>query len=226
MTREMIVAAFGTNLATNTEQASNTLLPKVLSGRQLLITDRTGAEKNASLFFVSPSQINYLIPSEVSSLGPIIVRLTDGVATIAAEFADLTLVNPSIFSANADGKGVVAGVVVRVKSDGSQVYESASQYDASEGKSVSLPIDLGAETDRVFLGIFGTGFRFVRQVSDIKVSLGGIEAAITYVGPQFIFPGLDQINVEVPRSLIGAGEVDIAVTVGGNPANLVRAAFK
>jgi len=38
--------------------------------------------------------------------------------------------------------------------------------------------------------------------------------------------GLDQVNVLIPRSLIGRGEVDVVLTVDGKPANTVRVAIK
>jgi uncharacterized protein (TIGR03437 family) len=35
------------------------------------------------------------------------------------------------------------------------------------------------------------------------------------------YPGLDQINLYVPRSLAGAGEVPVVLTVDGVTANVV-----
>lgn len=40
------------------------------------------------------------------------------------------------------------------------------------------------------------------------------------------FAGLDQLNVRVPRSLIGRGEVDVAVRVDGRAANTARVSVK
>jgi uncharacterized protein (TIGR03437 family) len=47
-----------------------------------------------------------------------------------------------------------------------------------------------------------------------------------YVGPQLTFDGLDQINVRLPRTLAGKGEVDLAVTVDDKLANTTRLSFK
>jgi uncharacterized protein (TIGR03437 family) len=38
--------------------------------------------------------------------------------------------------------------------------------------------------------------------------------------------GLDQVNVAVPRTLIGRGEVDIVLAVDGKAANTVRVNIK
>ncbi|MBL8168727.1 MAG: hypothetical protein JNJ50_11265, partial [Acidobacteria bacterium] len=40
------------------------------------------------------------------------------------------------------------------------------------------------------------------------------------------FVGLDQINVPLPRSLAGRGEVDVVMTVDGVAANTIRIRIK
>jgi hypothetical protein len=55
-----IAAAFGPNLATHTEAARTIPLPSSLAGTEVHITDSTGAQATTPLFFVSPSQLNYL----------------------------------------------------------------------------------------------------------------------------------------------------------------------
>ena len=42
-----------------------------------------------------------------------------------------------------------------------------------------------------------------------------------YAGEQPSYPGLDQLNLEMPPSLRGSGEVQIVLTVDGQPANPV-----
>ena len=52
--------------------------------------------------------------------------------------------------------------------------------------------------------------------------IGGAEVPVLYVGPQGDYAGLDQVNVELPRSLFGKGESEIALSVEGRIANRVR----
>ena len=40
------------------------------------------------------------------------------------------------------------------------------------------------------------------------------------------FAGLDQVNLLLPRSLAGRGDVDVALTVDGKAANIVRINIK
>ena len=69
--------------------------------------------------------------------------------------------------------------------------------------------------------LFGTGLRHVSSLSTVRVKIGGEEAEVFYAGPQGDFIGLDQVNVRVPRSLSGRGEVELVLMVDGQVANTV-----
>jgi uncharacterized protein (TIGR03437 family) len=43
----------------------------------------------------------------------------------------------------------------------------------------------------------------------------GVEATVDYAGTQGTNPGLDQINVTIPQSLAGTGNVPVLLSVGG-----------
>ena len=60
----------------------------------------------------------------------------------------------------------------------------------------------------------------------MKVTIGGIDVPVTYAGIQPTFVGLDQINVQLSRSLAGKGEVDMVVTVDGKTANTAMVSVK
>ena len=61
----------------------------------------------------------------------------------------------------------------------------------------------------------------IGKVRQIRI-IGGEEAEVLFAGSQGGFVGLDQINVHVPRSLIGRGEVDLVLIVDGLPANTMK----
>ncbi len=48
----------------------------------------------------------------------------------------------------------------------------------------------------------------------------------SYSGPQLQYPGPDQINLELPRSLAGAGAVTVKVSVGGSFSKTGFLAFR
>jgi uncharacterized protein (TIGR03437 family) len=47
-----------------------------------------------------------------------------------------------------------------------------------------------------------------------------------FAGPQGQYAGLDQINLRLPQSLRGRGDLDVVLTVDGKTANTVRINIK
>jgi len=218
---EEITAIFGTGLATATQAATSTSLPTTLASTTVKVRDSAGTERLAPLFFVSPGQINYLIPpGTVNGAATVTVASGDGIISIGT--AQIATVAPSLFSANADGQGVAVGVVIRSSNGQAQPSEPVFQFNAAQNKYVTRPIDLGPETDQVFLVLFGTGLRNRSSLPAVTVKLGGVDGQVDFAGAQGSFVGLDQINVLIPRSLIGRGEVDVVLTVDGQVSNTVR----
>lgn len=222
---ESIAAAFGTDLATTSEAASMTPLPIELGGTSVRVRDRAGAEHPAHLYFVSPTQINFLMPAGlVEGTATVTVTSTDGFVSTGSIYISGTA--PGLFSADASGGGAAAAVALRIRADGSSSYEPAAGFDAVQNKFVSIPIDLGPETDQVFLALFGTGIRGRSSLSATMASIGGQDAQVVYAGPQGDLVGLDQVNLRIPRSLKGRGEVDVLLIVDNRHANKVRANIK
>ena len=111
---------------------------------------------------------------------------------------------------------------LRVKADGSQSYEVVARYDEARKRWVSQPLAAGAEGDQLFLLLFGTGIRNRGALEQVSVRLGGQNIPVLYAGAQSEFAGLDQVNVLLPRELLGRGELDLVLTVDGQEANAVR----
>jgi len=230
LANEVITAAFGAGMALTTETATTLPLPTSLAGRSILVKDSQGVEKAAQLLYVSPSQINYVIPSELSQGAGTVKLIGDNGVTHVGFISLGNRVAPGIFTADANGQGAPAAVVQRTKADGTQSYEPVAQFDPAQNKSVPILIDLGPETDDVFLILFGTGIRFRAALRSVTVRLGsalnGANGQVTYAGPQGSYVGLDQVNVRLPRSLIGRGEIDLNMRVELYDANVVRISIK
>jgi uncharacterized protein (TIGR03437 family) len=80
--------------------------------------------------------------------------------------------------------------------------------------------------DQVWLVLFGTGIRGRTALSNVMAAIGGVNALAGYAGAQGDFAGLDQVNLLVPRSLIGRGEVDVVLIVDGQTARSVKINLK
>lgn len=222
---EQIVALFGANLATGTQIADTVPLPTTLLGTTVKVRDSAGTERSAPLFFVSSGQINAQIPPGTAN-GSAQVVITSGDGKVSTGTIQISGVAPGLFTANSSGAGVAAATALRVSANGSQSFEPVSMFDAAQSRFVSVPIDLGPETDQVFLVLNGTGIRGRTALTAVTATIGGTAARVDYAGSQNTFVGLDQVNILIPRSLISRGEVDVVLTVDGKPANTVRVNIK
>ncbi len=219
-----IAAAFGAKLSSTTLTPQGSL-PTTLGGTSIKVVDSAGVERLSPLFLVSPLQINFLVPAN-TALGTATVTVFNGNSVIASGIVPITATSPGIFTADANGRGLLAGVALRVKEDGSQQFEQVLRFDAAQNKIVAVPIDLGNSADQVFLIVFGSGIRFRSSPAAVTSTIGGTDAPIFFAGAQGEFVGLDQVNLLVPQSLAGRGEVDVTLTVDGKAANTVRVVIK
>lgn len=230
---EGMTSLFGVNLAKSTQFATTQPLPTNLAGTTLTITRLGGGQpKQAPLFFVSPNQINFVVPAAndgtplpPGGAGAFLSVYVDGQLT-ADGYILLSPVFPALFSADASGKGLAAAMALRVKANGTQSYEPVVEFNQDRNQFVARPIDLGPEGERVFLVLFGTGIRGRTQLSAVTARIGGTNSPVLYAGPQGDFAGLDQVNIELPRQLIGRGEVDVTCMANNFGANSVKIVIK
>ena len=113
----------------------------------------------------------------------------------------------------------------RVRGENSQ-FEPAVSYDPTRGGYVAVPINLGGADEQVYLVLFGTGLRYASSPAAVTAKVGGVDAPVTFAGPQSEFVGLDQVNILLPRSLAGRGEVEVRLSVDGQEANPVRVSIR
>jgi len=221
--RESIASIFGSSLATETQAAAAIPLPTTLANTSVRVRDGAGNESLAPLFFVSPAQINLLIPAGAAT-GESVFTVIKSDATAPSGVTQIAPVAPGIFSANANGEGVAVGVALRVKSNGSSSYEPIARFDATLNRMVSIPIDLGPPSDEVYLVLYGTGLRFRSAPPTLKI--GEVDATVLFAGAQGDFAGLDQVNARLPRNLAGRGELDLELVVDGAATNTTRVNIK
>src|SRR5262245_7603411 len=221
---ESIAVVFGSELATATASATTLPLPTTLGGASVNVKDSAGTERPAPLFFVSPGQINYQIPPGTAPGAATLTIMREGAMALTGSVS-VNPVVPGLFSANATGEGPAAAVVIRVAPDDSQTVEPVFQFDQAQNKFVTRPIDLGPNTDRLFLIAFGTGIRFRSDPTRIIARIGGADTPVLFAGAQGLI-GLDQVNMPIPMSLKGSGEIDVALTMDGQTTNFVKVNIK
>jgi protocatechuate 3,4-dioxygenase beta subunit len=199
------VSIFGSNLApaTRTWTASeivNGLLPKSLDGVSVTVNDQP-----ASVYYISPSQLNVELPGDVSGTAQVKVTTATGTAS-----------TPVSVQSRQPGFFLFAGnYVAAVRSDGAYVGP-ASLLNGVE----TVPAKPG---DVVML--FGTGFgptlpalpsgevitAAAPLASPVKIRMDALDAEVQYAG--MTSAGLYQFNVRVPE--LQDGDHAVTAETGG-----------
>lgn len=218
---ESILTAFGTRLATTTQASAQLPLPTTLGGTRIVVRDSAGIERAAPLFFVAPTQVNFQLPVE-TALGTATVTITAADGTVSQATVNVTAVAPGLFTVNANGSGLAAAVLLRISSTGTQRYESIVKFDSTQSRYVAAPITFGAASERVFLVLYGTGIRGRSALTGVSVKLDNLDGQVLYAGSTTGLAGVDQINVPLPATLAGRGEIPVTLTVDGKTTNAVR----
>jgi len=203
-----IAAAFGTNLATRLEAAQSLPLPTQLAGTTVRLVDSRNVAHSVSLFFVSPGQINYLIP-EQAAMGAANITVTNANGVVSQGQLQIANSSPAVFTASYNGRGLPIALTTF---DGVN-FEAVVNPDGS-----ARAVSCGSVWRPNYLTLFGTG---LRRASNLRVRIGTVEVTPMYAGAQGSFAGLDQVNLMMPPNLAGA-MTDISIIAEGRVSNTVQ----
>src|SRR5262249_19362832 len=196
---------FGGNLADSTASATldaNGQLPTELAFRRVEVN---GVESR--LIYVSPGQINFVVPRDIpSGTTTVVVFATDTNTTRTGAVA-IAASAPGIFSSDATGRG--PGAILNA-------------VTFAPGPFVTATAENGIDT-RTRLAVYGTGFRRAQNVTASVVSArtGSFDVTVLYANLAPGFSGLDQLNFIVPPELDGAGTVSFTIATEDGTSNTV-----
>jgi uncharacterized protein (TIGR03437 family) len=199
-----IATAYGTDLATGVA-ASNTTVT---------LEDSSGVSEQCTLFYVSPKQVNFLIPASAAA-GTATLTVESGDGTMSQGALTLTATAPGIYAAN----GLAAALSVTATAAGTQTTTVLVTAN-SAGNLVTAPISLDPPSNTVYLVLYGTGIRGA-PLSQVSVQIAGKTFTPAYASKAPGYPGEDQVNVQLPYSLKGSGTIAVTVTVAGQQSNSV-----
>ena len=213
-----IASLYGSGLARRTAQAASEPLPLELGDASVAVIDSLGAQRQAPLLYVSPGQINFVVPDATAAGAAKFVVTAGGFSqTVSGTVASVA---PTLFSVNGSGSGVAAATAAVVQVNGIATQLSVPVYQCTPSGCVAVPIILGVDT-ATYVTLYGTGIRNRSALANVTVTIGGVSVPVQYAGPAPQFTGLDQVNVELPLSLRGAGLVGVTVKVDGQLTNVV-----
>ncbi len=211
-------------LAATTEAASGSP-QNTLGGVTLTVTDSAGTARVAPLVYVSPGQINFVVPSGTAA-GAAAFSITNGSSTPVTTTGMIQSVAPALFSMSGDGRGVAAAQAIQTTNTSPPVQTSVPVFQCTADSGCSaVPIALSSNgtisNNTMTLVLYGTGLRNRSALSNVTANVGGKNVPVAYAGAQPDYPGLDQVNLTLPASLSGSGTVNVILTVDGQTANVV-----
>jgi uncharacterized protein (TIGR03437 family) len=217
-----IVSLYGNRLADESLVPSVYPPPDTQLGRTAKVLDSEGVERVARMYFVSPDQINLLIPPDTAlGRGRLLVDTpTDRIVTTDIAVSNVA---PGLYTANGNGRGSAAALVIRVEAAGR--FEAFTfQRDPNSSLFVDRPVEFGAAGSQVYLSLFGTGFARARSAT---ARIGNVAVPIYSFGPQPEILGLDQVNIgPLPQQARGQANAQLVVTFDGQDTNGVSVTIR
>ncbi len=204
------VSIYGSNLSTVTDQNYSAVRLPLAMDQVTVSFDAaaTGSLPAISvpghIVYVSPSQVNIQVPWELQGYSSAKMKVTlfefgfGNVVTVPlANYA------PAIFGSTiAAAENATSGAII-----------SASN-PAARGSVISLFCNgLGPVTNQPASGD-SAGVPLSTTTTPPTVTIGGASANVTFTGLAPGFPGLYQVNVQVPSN-ISAGNAQVTVSIGG-----------
>ena len=214
------ISVFGSYLGSQTLLPTTNTLPSVLGGFSATIEDSIGKVQPAGVFALLPGQLNLLLPSSTASGAGTLTVLKNGQA-VTSERVYLADSSPTMFSAYINGEAMAIGQAVWVDSKGAQQSKSLVAQSGNQLQAPALPFS--QSSGPVTIIVYGTGLaNGAAAGKTVLAYLGSTKLNVTYAGKQGQYDGLDQYNIEIPRSFAGQGTLTLSISADGNPATPLR----
>ena len=216
-----IATVYGSNLAFTTRAVKSTdvkggVLPSNMEG----ITVYVGGIA-ASLFYVSPAQINFLIPYELRAGTVTMVVARQGVAGPVVKL-QLDATDPGMFQW--DGGVRSAGIIRYAIASHLTGQVVGPDTPAAAGEIVVVyAVGLGRTSPDTTTGRVVSSVAPIAAMSQLQVTVGGLPVPakdILYAGLAPGFAGLYQINLRLPATLPPDPEIRVSIGPQISPAQI------
>ena len=209
------VEIYGSNLSATTRgwaasDFSGNNAPTMLDGVSVSI-----AGQPAFVEYISPGEINVLLPSTIPT-GAQRLTVTSGGVTTAAYTVTVNALEPGFLAPPSFNIGGVQ-YAVGMFSDGAYALPAGAIAGvnsrlAKPGDTLTLyGVGFGPVSPSSMAGVLVQGLTSI--ASDFHVSIGGVAASVPFAGLAPSFTGLFQFNVTVPN--VAAGNQPLTFTLGG-----------
>jgi len=189
-----VIWIMGTNLSSVTDQVPNRQNPfNTLDGVSVKI-----GNVPVGLFYISPTAINGVIDPSTPA-GTATLSVISPVQNVSTSVNIQQSAAPALFAAA--GAGDREGDIL-----------NGTTY-------LPGPVSMTTAGAPTSLSLFLTS---LNVSSAPTVTIGGLPAPVQSYGPATCCVGLEQINVQIPAALAGAGRVNVIVSSGGRQSNAVE----
>ena len=177
----------------------------------------------AQLAYVSPGQVNFIVP-RLTSLGVADIAVSVGGAVAAAGSARVERLAPGIFSA--DGSGSGAGLILNAATSTRALFPAQTAELLGCDKRTRLTVFLSGirysgNPDRLPLA---TDLDAIQVVLEDQTGVS-YPAPVEFVGASEAYPGVDELRFIVPEDVSEAGELTLRVLAEGVASNPVTFAL-
>ena len=219
---DSIASIIGSSLADGPVAAAG-LPVATLSDVNVSLVDSTGSELPALLYYVSPAQVNFVVPAGVAP-GPALVRVLRKGAVAASGTVAIDAVAPGLFSADGDPAGLASGLALRI---GNSATEPSVLAGLSGSQWSPVAVTFGDAAELIYLSLYGTGLRYRSSVENVTATIGGLPVPVLYANTGTAGPGIDQVNLgPLPAAAFrGKGDVTLSLSVDGKPTNSLKVRF-
>jgi uncharacterized protein (TIGR03437 family) len=211
-----IVSLYGSDLAFVTRGITpgdlhGQILPTTLSGTGVRVLV---GKLNANLYFISPGQINFLVPASLLA-GPVDVQIGLDSRYGPAVRVNLTPAAPALFQADAQ-------FAVGTRPDGSTISKDSPVHP---GEIIVLyATGLGIADRNLPDGQLPTMAYPIQRSAEFRVRIGDVlldRSSVFYVGVTPGFAGLYQINLKLPDTVAQNPEIRIGFDDQMSPPNIL-----
>jgi uncharacterized protein (TIGR03437 family) len=197
-----LMAVLGTNLSGTNQATSEVPLPTVIGDSCLTVN---GAPTH--LLFVSPTQVNAQVPSQVSGNVALVMHTPGGVSNTF--FLTLSTGAPAVFLMTLDG---VENVPAIVRWNNGLVVTATNPVHRDDILTIYLT-GLGAVSPAVNDGDAGQVDPLSTTIINPVVRIGGLDAQVLFSGLVPGMPGAYVLNVSVPSSTPQGLSVPLTITL-------------
>jgi len=213
-----LISIFGSQLADQQSSASSLPLPNQLGTTSASIDGVT-----VPLLFSSSGQVNGVVPFSLQQNVTHLLVVAKGNALSVPQPVTIASAQPAVFTV--DGSGGGQGVVLGFLNGGAQVLADKTNPVSAGGYIVMYATGLGAVTPPVPDGVAGPSSPLSTVNGPISLTIGGVQATITFAGLAPGFASLYQVNAIVPAVAPG-DSVPLVITVAGQDSPPVTIAVK